>query len=1474
MSNTVKNNKRKKLSVRASTSLIISACFLLLILGLSIMMVIVFKDRTINYFKTPELNLPVEESFALKKYNYEELSQTITTIRSDIMNVTKRGLQRGRTSPLSDVYTINNLQNIASPSNDATIDFKGIYPSAHNPGVSVNASTIATHFSAEAQAMFPGDSQANNKYFYYYKYMLMSQGYNLALEAQKLSALTVESEADKNNFKTWLKKHPAADAQYGACVGENNAVEKEITIDPIYRSPHVTGLYLPAGEVVTVKVEGLKEGEQLGMTIGLQNSLAWRGSAINYGYTNNTGKDNFFFNADIGVLKGDFKNSSNFKTDSTTGNVTGHNYIQSQWGRQNARLPWLIADFTFSKNGTYLIGTPFGGIMHINPKNCYSNAKTIITGAVETPHYILGVTTPEYFDTYLRNAPGPGAVLDTENGQLICAYGNAMRTVKTEEIDKLAMLWHSFFSVNESFTGGTYNRFNKVMFDIHVPAGAAVALGNYSFACPTSWFNSAMSYRGLIASGSWGILHEIGHNHASSYGTTWGFGDGHESEVRNNALTVLGYIMFCDTGTSVANGTAGVEHGFVCHPYNSLVGSSLRAGINDYAEIGDYFKYLTMYTNIMHSFGAEKFYELLYTYKNVGSYVDSKIATQLNSSTSTQKFIKRVDFTYRCSLVYGMNFLNYYNNMYKANLTQNMFTEEQWTQMQALPNYEPIACRYAGAIDGVKTGGDWIVTYGKDIEFDLLTNTYSSLDTNEKKGFKIISVNMPSYGTIRDAGEGKYVYSFNNNFAPQFDEISFKVQLDDGTIHQLTITLRINYPTFNTYLNVGTIANAGKIKDVIANKTPNVEHIKTSGIPNYLVEEGTTVAKKVEYYWQAPKTGKVKFNFKYNKGIEFYFGNDFNSIRSQGYYSVPRDEWISENNFHDVIAGEKYAIRLLNYCTEGEGYANLGYRYENEDILEVSFSEMCVPSVKYNLNGYVFESNFITSKKDGIKVGNNATNKSEWKVLKAVTDGTSVQEDDKYIQDGRTDVITRTEMVAKENAGDLFEDENTTIVDNGTYYTVTSKTKQDKWNYLIDGDTGTILHTTYGKNNIQYCNQMDYEFIIDTNSVQQFNYFSVTTRNGALSVSKITKFELQISNDNVNYTTIAEGDVLVYKGNIATLNFDNITCRYFKLVAKGSTGNNGQFVVIAELDAGITSHVQRLVPATSGLLYHTKGWQNTANISSEQSGFLLSEKKKQKLVFRFEGTQLSLYAAVGEGFGKADLIIDGKKMQTINFNSSTYESRKLKAIYTNLEDKVHTVEIITKDSGRVMINMFGINYTSNMLNAPNIYLEKSLTIALVVFILLFLITLAFILCLMFIPKFRKFMGNNKAINKLDEVMAKQKEKRKIKREEKKKQKQLLKANQQNLKTNEKANIVKREKTTSIKTETNKPTINQVNKTTVSSKTNNAQKNGITKQTNSNLLNKTTSKKTTTNAKQASNKTNLVNQTKGSTNVNKNNSKKK
>lgn len=1378
---------RKKVAIKRSSNnsemtkkkkifLVSVAVVLLIAVTLSVVLPIALKKPKDVPFKIPALALPIEEQYALHKFKLNELDNTVTTIRADTMNVTKRGVKRELgTKVFDDTYKLT------YGTDSISIDFMGHYPSPSH-GFSGNSAD----YLEEAKKMFPSDSDAIalQKYSFFYKYMLMSQGYNEVFDLQKLSQSLVDGS--KEEYAKNLYKHPAADAQYGEVLGENNAVVKEITLDTIYRSLHATGLYMPAGEVVTVKVEGLKEGEHISMVIGRQNSLAWRGEAASQG-TNTTGKDNFFFNADIITARGGFSDANKFSY-SETGDVIGHKFIQSQWGRQNGRMPWLTAEFTFNQNGTYYIGTPYGGIMHIGMGNTYSKVKTTISGAVETPHYILGVTTPDYFETYLKDAPGVVGVMDTENGQLIGLTGEAgtelyMRQIKKEDVQKLAMLWHSFFAVNESFTGGTYNRGNIVMFDWHVPAGAAVALGGYTYACPTSWFNNAMNYRGLLTAGQWGILHEVGHSHGAAYGSIWGFGTAREGEVRNNALTLLSYILFCDVGTTIRMG-GGAEHGGYANPYSTL-SETLKFPSQNHKDFDDgtfgYFQCLGMYSNIMHSFGAEKYYELLYTYKNNPNFVTVNTAG-LNETDRNRKLAlaKRADFAYRCSTVFGMDFRKYFNTFYAANIDNSMFTKEQLSEMNKLPKYEPISCFYAGGIDGVKTSGDYVVAYGDDIVFDLLEKTISSLDKDGKKGFEILSGAKATHGKIKELENGKIAYSFNPKYFGNCDEIKFKVKLSDGVVHEFTIYLRINYNStkLSTYSDIEPISGNywDAVDEIINTKTPTISSNPYSYIPTYKTAKGWEI-KVSEFYWKAPRTGEVNFSFKLDDGLRFYFGENFNSLEDQGYYSSYSSSWVKHSKAFKVEAGKYYAIKLVNVNKGGNGSAAIGYNYSGENTQNIAIADVFNPNYphgeyhedynpkKTNIETFVFEPSYLVSKKDGISVSTTGTDKGRWQVLKASKVSDTKNEKD-YINGNRITTITRTEVVRDENGNPVMRPD-------GTFETQNFTLEVDQWSYLVDGDLSNYLHTVYGKYPAEsFASEADpFEFIIDTGREQSFNYFKVITRTGALGVSKITKYELQISSDGNTYTTISKGDELAYKNNIATLKFDTVTGRYFRLLVKDTTGNAGKFVVIAELDAGIESKTQRLIPSTSSLLFTTKHWKNSSDISSEQSGFMIAERKRQKMVVRFNGENLALYAAVGKDFGMADIKLDGKYYTTIDFSSDIAESRKLMLNLENLEDETHTLEIITKSSGRVMIYMLGINYTSELVNAPNIYLERGLTISLIVFVLLFAALLAFVLCLLFIPKFRKLMGGNRAIAALDVHMEKRSEKIKAKRAEKKRQKE-------------------------------------------------------------------------------------------------------
>lgn len=1302
--------KKRKAFVAASLAL--SALFVFFAVGCG---------EKYTIFSPPKSTLTQSEEFALEQYGADELDDVRATLRADTMYVTERGLERAKPEILGDDYslvyepstnTVTPYYEKKSGEYTAGITFKE-YPYPGGKGNNNDANGFYKNTYAdqayELLGISPtaGDEEkqaAREKYYYYYKYMLMSQGYNLATEAQNRSLAGTLTQ-------DWLKKHPSADLQYGAVEGEDNAVEKVIILDPMYRSYHATGLYLPAGEAVTVKVEGLKAGERIAMTVGLNNTMAWRGSNYNGAAASEklsamsggsalplkgTGSEAFFTNADALTAGGYFFDF-------------GSNFVQSQWNRQNNRAAWTSAEFVFTENKEYTIGTHFGGIMHINPGNCYSSVKTTIRGAVETPHYILGVTTPEYYEKYLvskETAPGVYAVIDTENGQLIGKADYMRQNTHPDEVEKLAYLWHSFFAVNESFTGGTYNRPNIVKFDQHVPAGAAVALGGYVYACPTGWFGSATSYRSLLNAGSWGILHEIGHNHGSAHGSVWGMGGGQEGEVRNNALTCLAYLKFCDIGSNInENGGVPAEHGFVAHPYSSLANTlniKNSSAANDFNELG-YFDALNIYTNIMHSFGVDKFYELLYTYKENPSYnfVEGGVA----------RGNKRSDFAYRLSLVYGMNFRPYIDGIFKGNTTDGDYLQEQLSYMNSLPTYHPVANLYAGGIDGVKTGGDKTVLYGEEKEFDLLGKTITTAD-----GAEILEVFKPEHGKLTDLGEGKYRYSFDPKYEGNTDSFSFDVRLSDGVCHRLTVYLRFTYGA-SVVSDYGATDTADLDTEIpkLSEKTPrSVVSMAQAGVPSFNNEAGVKNELRVaEFWYRAPESGEFSFSANGDDKSRLYFGNSFDSLEAKSDVVSYTAGYDDSHSFKVTLKeGEHYAFRLVNINTGGAGGAKVGVKRPNmtayvdvgtSDIVQATVSD---PS---KVRNYVYEPRFILSKKDNAIASTMNSDKSEWEVLQAPED----------IQGGRY----VTEIMVDEETGEKTE-----------FVT-------DKRSWLIDGQAGTMFHTVWTPNPTPATDENPDVFVIDTKTEQAFNYFRIIAPNR--SDYRIKRYELLISSDNENYRKVSEGtasEPLAYSGTTAQLTFPQIRGRYWKLVVKETSANNGNYTVISELEAGIRSSAQMVYPSTSTKYFSSKGWSRVkiGDGSHHRSGLVWAEKKNSKMVIKIRSSSVSLYSDKGDGFGSAKIKLDGKLVETVSLQSDVPQSRCLIFNEEGLsEKKEHTVEIITTSNQPFNLDFIGASYDSVLINAPNIYKEKALTVSLVVFVLLFVAAVAALCVIFFVPTVRE-----------------------------------------------------------------------------------------------------------------------------------------
>ncbi len=172
------------------------------------------------YFTVPESKLPTEEKFALTKYNYDELDDVQVTLRADILNVTKRGLPRYETTLLGDDFSLV----YDTDKKEMSAQFGTVSPSANLKTAQIHFSQYPSPSNEISAAKFADEAAAAEvspaAYFTYYKYMLMTQGQNLAHEAMRRSKASYreldpetgepKTERGDESLSGWLKKHPSS----------------------------------------------------------------------------------------------------------------------------------------------------------------------------------------------------------------------------------------------------------------------------------------------------------------------------------------------------------------------------------------------------------------------------------------------------------------------------------------------------------------------------------------------------------------------------------------------------------------------------------------------------------------------------------------------------------------------------------------------------------------------------------------------------------------------------------------------------------------------------------------------------------------------------------------------------------------------------------------------------------------------------------------------------------------------------------------------------------------------------------------------------------------------------------------------------------------------------------------------------------------------------------------------------------------
>jgi hypothetical protein len=218
------------------------------------------------------------------------------------------------------------------------------------------------------------------------------------------------------------------------------------------------------------------------------------------------------------------------------------------------RAPEVSAEFRLDARAAKF-ATPFGGLLYLENRRGGSAAITI-RGAYAAPRFILGMTSAELWQSEIRARPAPWAELEAKN-IILTVPAEAARAL--DDPTPLLQFWDSVADTAADFVVLRKRaRPERFVADVQISAGYMHA--GYPIMLPLGEVPNLIGVENL-KKGTWGLFHELGHNHQDSAWTFEGAG-----EVTNNviAMYILDTLCGAKPGT-VWGGFDGIEKRVAAH---------------------------------------------------------------------------------------------------------------------------------------------------------------------------------------------------------------------------------------------------------------------------------------------------------------------------------------------------------------------------------------------------------------------------------------------------------------------------------------------------------------------------------------------------------------------------------------------------------------------------------------------------------------------------------------------------------------------------------------------------------------------------------------------------------------------------------------------------------------------------------------------------------------------------------------------
>ena len=366
----------------------------------------------------------------------------------------------------------------------------------------------------------------------------------------RLAVLERKNAWQANPERVW-PADPAAATYPGLVKPGTKSIKRTVSIDLSVPRWHSTGVFAPAGQALTVTIPG--NATQLGLRL---------------------------------------------RIGSTADDLTG----AQEW----KRAPLVTVEVPLDKPSTTL-ASPFGGLVYVVvPQGAKAGSVDVdLAGGVMAPWFKLGRDTD---DKFIRECAETGAPYGEIEGRDFVVTSETRGLARVREPSWIAGLWDRVLKADQDLAqldGRTSPE--RICSDVQLTVGLLHSGYPLMSHVNEEHFDCAIDRELLEKGDSWGVLHEIGHNHQSPDWTPDGAG-----EVTVNLFTCYALETVCGADIRDSRYPSGLAQA------NRRVRRWVARGksFDDWKK--DYFLALEMYVRIKEAYGWEAFKRTFRKYREPG----------------------------------------------------------------------------------------------------------------------------------------------------------------------------------------------------------------------------------------------------------------------------------------------------------------------------------------------------------------------------------------------------------------------------------------------------------------------------------------------------------------------------------------------------------------------------------------------------------------------------------------------------------------------------------------------------------------------------------------------------------------------------------------------------------------------------------------------------------------------------------------